>query len=49
MPVAFVLPDVSVAPEPGGAVQLVQMARAFEISRFERPLSPPPRFFSSLL
>jgi hypothetical protein len=49
MPVAFVLPAVSLAPEPGETLRAVPAIAATEILRFERPLSPPPRTPASLL
>src|SRR5262249_51060360 len=49
MPVAFVLPVVTFSLEPAATIRPVTTARATEISRFARPLSPPPRLTSSLL
>jgi hypothetical protein len=49
MPVAFVLPPASFAPAVGEVLRPVQMASSLEISRFVKPLSPPPRFLASVL
>lgn len=49
VPVAFVLPAASLAPEPSDAIRCLKIAGAIEIQRFARPLSPPPRFESSVL
>jgi hypothetical protein len=46
---AFVLPPVSFAPAVGEVLLPVQIASPLEISRFVKPLSPPPRFPASIL
>ncbi len=43
IPGAFVLPEVSFAPTAGEVLHAVQLASSLEISRFVKPLSPPPR------
>jgi hypothetical protein len=42
-PVAFVLPTVNVAPEPGETLHGLPVIAAAEILRLEPPLFPPPR------
>ena len=49
IPGAFVLPSASFAPATGEVLRPVQMARTLEISRFVKPLSPPPRFTAAVL
>jgi hypothetical protein len=49
MPSTFLLPTVSFAPEAGEVIRPVQMVNSLELSRFVKPLSPPPRFASSIL
>jgi hypothetical protein len=48
IPGAFVLPPASIAPAVGEVLRPVQMASTLEISRFVKPLSPPPRFPGSV-
>ena len=43
IPGAFVLPEVSFAPAAGEVLHTVRLASSLEISRFVKPLSPPPR------
>lgn len=49
IPGAFVLPELSFAPSAGEVLRPVQLASSLEISRFVKPLSPPPRFTDSVL
>jgi len=49
MPGAFVLPPASFVPVTGEVLGPVQWASSLEISRFVKPLSPPPRFAASVL
>jgi hypothetical protein len=49
IPGAFVLPPVSVGAAPAGVLYPVQLTSSLEISRFVKPLSPPPRFAASVL
>jgi hypothetical protein len=49
IPGAFVLPPASFAPAGDEVLRPVQMANSLEISRFVKPLSPPPRFSASAL
>jgi hypothetical protein len=49
IPGAFVLPEVSFAPAAGEVLHTVRLASSMEISRFVKPLSPPPRFASPVL
>jgi hypothetical protein len=43
IPGAFVLPHASFAPAVGEVLHAVQLTSSLEISRFVKPLSPPPR------
>jgi hypothetical protein len=43
IPGAFVVPEVSFAPAAGEVLHTVRLASSLEISRFVKPLSPPPR------
>jgi hypothetical protein len=49
MPGAFVLPPAGFAPAEGEVLRPVQMASSLEISRFVKPISPPPRYLASVL
>jgi hypothetical protein len=49
IPGAFVLPPAGFAPTVGEAFDPMQPASSLEISRFAKPLSPPPRFASPAL
>ena len=49
IPGAFVLPPASFVPAMGKVLRPVQVASALEISRFVRPLSPPPRSTATVL
>jgi hypothetical protein len=49
IPGAFVVPEVSFAPSVGEVLQTVPLANSLEISRFVKPLSPPPRFVATVL
>jgi hypothetical protein len=49
IPGAFVLPPASLVPEAGEMILPVVLANNLEISRFVKPLSPPPRFTASVL
>ena len=49
IPGAFVLPAISFAPALGEVLHPVQIASALEISRFVKPLSPPPRLTATVL
>ena len=49
IPGAFVVPEVSFAPAAGEVLHAVQLASSLEISRFVKPLSPPPRFTPQVL
>ena len=49
IPGAFVLPDATVLANAGDVVQAVQISTPKEISRFSKPLSPPPRSGASVL
>ena len=49
IPGAFVVPDASLVPAAGEVLHAVQLASSLEISRFVKPLSPPPRFVSTIL
>lgn len=44
MPVAFVLPQPTIAPATREVIRPVQITHSIEISRFSTPLPPPPRF-----
>ena len=44
MPVAFVLPAVSSVPAANETLRAMPVVNANQISRFVKPLSPPPRF-----
>jgi len=43
IPGAFVLPDASFATAAGEVLHMLRLASSLEISRFVKPLSPPPR------
>jgi hypothetical protein len=49
IPGAFVLPPASFVPVTGEVLSPVLFASSLELSRFVKPLSPPPRFSASLL
>jgi hypothetical protein len=49
IPGAFVLPPANFAPAASGVIRPIFLANTLEISRFVKPLSPPPRFASSVL
>jgi hypothetical protein len=49
IPGAFVVPELSFAPAAGEVLHAVRLASSLEISRFVKPLSPPPRFTSQVL
>jgi hypothetical protein len=49
LPGAFVLPPSSFVPVDGEVLRPVQLASSSELSRFVKPLSPPPRFSASVL
>jgi hypothetical protein len=49
IPGAFVLPLIRFAAVPGEVLRPVQFASSLKISRFVKPLSPPPRFAVSVL
>jgi hypothetical protein len=49
LPAAFLLPAMSFAPAVGEVLRPVQLNDSLEISRFVKPLSPPPRFAVSVL
>jgi hypothetical protein len=49
IPGAFMLPAASFAPSTGEVLRPVQLASALEISRFVKPLSPPPRLTATVL
>ena len=49
IPGAFVLPQLNFAPLAGQVLRPVQLVSSLEISRFVKPLSPPPRFTASVL
>jgi hypothetical protein len=49
IPGAFVLPPASFVPAAREVVGPILLANNLEISRFVKPLSPPPRFAASVL
>jgi hypothetical protein len=49
IPGAFVLPPASFVPAASEVVRPILLANHLEISRFVKPLSPPPRFAASVL
>jgi hypothetical protein len=49
MPGAFVLPLIRFAAVPAEVLRPAQFASSLKISRFVKPLSPPPRFATSVL
>jgi hypothetical protein len=49
LPGAFVLPPSSFVPLDSEVLRPVQLASSLELSRFVKPLSPPPRFSASVL
>jgi len=49
MPGMFLLPSVSFAPLAARVLRPIKIASALEISRFVKPLSPPPRLASPVL
>jgi len=49
IPGAFVMPAAYFVPAAGEVLQTVPLANPQEISRFVKPLSPPPRFASPVL
>jgi hypothetical protein len=49
IPNAFVLPPAGFAPAAGEVFDPLEVASSLEISRFVKPLSPPPRFASPAL
>jgi len=49
MPGAFLLPSLGFAPAAGETVRSARLPSFLEISRFVKPLSPPPRVTASVL
>ncbi len=49
IPGAFLVPGMEAAPAVFEVIRPVEIKNSLEISRFVKPLSPPPRFFSSVL
>jgi hypothetical protein len=49
IPGAFLLPGMEAAPTVIEVIRPVEIKNSLEISRFIKPLSPPPRFSSSVL
>lgn len=49
IPGAFVVPELSFAPSVGEVLHTLQLTSSLEISRFVKPLSPPPRSTSQVL
>jgi hypothetical protein len=49
IPGAFVLPHANFVPAANGVIRPILLASSLEISRFVKPLSPPPRFIASVL
>jgi hypothetical protein len=49
IPGSFVLPPACFVPAAGEVIRPILPASTLEISRFVKPLSPPPRFASSVL
>ena len=49
MPGVFVLPTLTFVPAAGEMIRAVQVSGSQEISRFAKPLSPPPRFPAQVL
>jgi hypothetical protein len=49
IPGSFLLPAIISVPSTEEAARLVQITRSLELSRFIKPLSPPPRFSSPAL
>jgi hypothetical protein len=49
IPGAFVLPAANFVPADSGVIRPIMLTNRLEISRFVKPLSPPPRFISSVL
>jgi hypothetical protein len=49
IPGAFLLPSLSFAPADGEVLRSARLTRPLEISRFVKPLSPPPRLVVAVL
>jgi hypothetical protein len=49
VPGAFLLPSLSFAPAAVKVLRSVQLTSSLEISRFVKPISPPPRFVDAVL
>jgi hypothetical protein len=49
IPGAFLLPSLSFAPAAGEVLRSVEPTSSLEISRFVKPISPPPRFVVAVL
>ncbi|HKN73584.1 MAG TPA: hypothetical protein VJW94_00300 [Candidatus Acidoferrum sp.] len=49
MPGAFVLPLASFVPAASEVIRSIRLDSSLEISRFVKPLSPPPRFTAPVL
>jgi hypothetical protein len=49
MPGAFVLPATNFVPAASEVIRPILLGNTLEISRFVKPLSPPPRFTASVL
>jgi hypothetical protein len=49
IPGAFLLPSLSFAPAAAEVLRSVQLTSSVEISRFVKPISPPPRFVVAVL
>jgi len=49
IPGAFLLPEVALVPSAEEAAGLVPITKSLELSRFIKPLTPPPRFSSAVL
>jgi hypothetical protein len=49
IPGAFLLPSLSFAPAAGEVLRFVPPTSFLEISRFVKPISPPPRFVVAVL
>jgi len=49
MPGAFVLPLANFVPSAREEIHPIRLASSFEISRFVKPLSPPPRITAAVL
>jgi hypothetical protein len=49
IPGAFLLPSLSFAPAEGEVLRSARLTKPLEISRFVKPLSPPPRLVVAVL